>query len=90
MKSNYKDYQPINCSYYDQLLHFATLKQKVLIRYNSLDNQQHSKEAIIQDIFTKSRAEFMQLDTGDTIRLDYLISVNDHLLPPNSSCKHQD
>ncbi len=84
MKNKYK---PINCSFYDVLLEFATKKNPVTLIYQTSDNNQHTSQAIIKDVFTKKGEEFLELATGERIRLDHIISINAHELPKDSSCK---
>ena len=70
-----KDYIAIDCNFYDVLLENATLKTKVDISYT--DEEQNIINVIdrIIDVYTKSKNEYMQLENGAIIRLDYIISV---------------
>jgi len=79
-------YIPINCNFYDILLANATARKKIPIAYLSEDKEIVETVAIITDVFTKQKAEFMQLDTGAIVRLDYIVSVNGFTLPKNASC----
>ncbi len=85
MKSAIK-YIPIDCSFHDILLDRATRRKKIRIDYFSLSQEKESTEAVIVDVFTKSKEEFMKLDTEEVIRLDYIISVDNIPLPEESSC----
>ncbi len=68
-------YKSISCSYYDELLRLATRKQIVNIAYTNA-NKIQSINAVIVDVFTKEKEEFLTLNTGQMIRLDHLISVD--------------
>jgi len=71
-----KTYVPINCSYYDELEAIATLKKAVQIIYWEKDQKQSLQAVQIRDLFTKNKEEFVVLDNGQQIRLDYLIEVD--------------
>jgi len=76
-------YKSISCGYYDELLLLATHKQAVNIDYTD-ENKTQSINAVIIDVFTKEKEEFLTLDNGQTIRLDRLLSVNNK--PIQYSC----
>lgn len=78
-------YIPIDCSFHDVLLAKATLKEVCQIVY-VLDQKEVTTNAMITDVFTRKKEEFLHLDDGSEIRLDYLISVAGHVLPENSKC----
>ncbi len=70
-------YQPISCSYYDQLESLATMRKRCeVIYYSDTDASQQDTIGYITDLYTKNDEEFMVLDTGLTIRLDRLTSIN--------------
>ena len=71
-----KTYQPISCNFYDELEALATLKKRSLIRYLSIEGNHIEVEAIIVDLYTKNKEEFMQLDNGLILRLDQLVEVD--------------
>lgn len=71
-----RSYTPINCSFYDELEALATLRQKALIKYSEDTVQTKETEGKIKDFFIRDGAEYLLLDTGLEIRLDYIISVN--------------
>lgn len=70
------EYKPINCNYYDELEAIATLKKKVLVKYQEKDQTLEAPDVRILDLYTKNKEEFVVLDNGRTIRLDYLIEVD--------------
>ena len=79
-------YQPIDCSYHDILLAKATLKEVCTIVYASKEGEVAVKAQIL-DVYTKQKEEFMKLSSGETIRLDQIIRVNDDEMPEASRCK---
>jgi len=75
MKTSVIPYHPIACSFYDRLQDFATSGEVVKIKYfNSFQNQSYITDKII-DVYTESKAEYIRLKRGMTIRLDQLISA---------------
>jgi len=78
-------YIPIDCNYYDRLEAHATLRQRVKIDYYTESGEATVLlEALIVDLQTRKKLEFMILDGGQEIRLDRLIAVND--VPVPGSC----
>lgn len=77
---NGTNYIPINCSFYDYLEEAATLKQVAVINYfkNGLSARIESR---IKTLFIKDKVEFMELENGQSIRLDNLINFNGKPLP---------
>lgn len=73
-------YKPINCDFHELLLANATLKKECVIVYNE-NTKPVSTTNIIVDVYTKKGEEFMVLKSGKTIRLDHIISVDDHTQP---------
>lgn len=76
-----EDYKPIDCNYYDLLEHFATLGQPVAVRYQAPGEPEQLKTAVIKDLQARQGVEYMLLDDGTELRLDWLLSVNDQPLP---------
>lgn len=80
-------YIPISCSYYDRLEAWAVRREIVTINYTkSEDGEPQSIQGVIVDLYSKEKAEYLRLNTGETIRLDALQSVNNIPLPSESSC----
>lgn len=69
-------YQPINCSYYDELEAIATLRKKVEVEYYDQNKPLIVKNVGIKTLFTKEKEEFVVLSNGLIIRLDQLIQVD--------------
>ena len=76
-------YVPISCSFYDYLEEAATLKKNAAIVY-SQQGELIEIEARIKTLFIKDKVEYMELDNGQSVRLDQLVSFNGQLLP--TSC----
>lgn len=74
-------YQPIDCNYYDRLEAWATLRTVCRILYRDENEQQKEVSAIIEDVYTALKVEYMRLDNGLVIRLDKLVAVNDIPVP---------
>ena len=87
MNKENKAYEPISCSFHDLLLAKATLQEKVEVAYRLLGGGDTLVQAVIQDVFTRDKEEFMVLDNGDCIRLDRIIRVNDQFLAGANSCR---
>jgi Rho-binding antiterminator len=76
-----KTYKPIDCDYYDRLEAWATTQTECSIVFKDEDDKQQEISAKIEDVYTKDKIEYLKTDTGDVIRLDALLSVNDIPLP---------
>ena len=80
-------YIPIDCNFYDRLEAWAVRREIVTIIYTSSEGgETQSIQGVIVDLYSKEKAEFLRLNTGETIRLDALQSVNNIPLPSESSC----
>lgn len=79
-KSVQQNYQPISCSFHDVLEASATLRKNVEIRFLQENGSSETIHAVILDIYTQDRAEFIKLDSNQSIRLDQLISVDGTIL----------
>lgn len=71
-----KEYQRIDCHYYDELEAIATLRKKVTILYETEEGPATLEAVGIQDLFAKNKEEFVKLSNGLILRLDYLLEVN--------------
>ncbi len=68
-------YQPISCTFHDRLEDWAIRRAPVEIVWLEGDIQQTETDRIA-DVFAKDGADHLRLDSGTTIRLDHLISVD--------------
>lgn len=70
-------YQLIACSLHDELEALATLRQTCEIQYRQADGAGHTVTSKIVNVYSRNRADFIQLQDGTVIRADHLISVAD-------------
>lgn len=70
-----KDYRPIDCNYYDELVLLAMRKKSVEIIYKK-ESDKITIVSIIKDITTKDKIEYVILENDLKIRLDNLIKVD--------------
>ena len=85
-KSKMQDkYIPINCEFLERLEFWCLKKISCQIVYRQGNFPRDLEiEAIITDIFSRDKAEFISLNNGEEIRLDRIVSVNAYELPKNS------
>lgn len=72
---NEAPYTPIDCSLHDRLEAAATLKRRVLLRYDAGD-EEVEENAEIADIHTRDGAEYLVLSSGTRVRLDRIVSLD--------------
>jgi Rho-binding antiterminator len=77
-------YTPIDCNFYDTLEANAVLRKVVEIEYLDDSGNELQVNSRIVDLFIKEKVEFMKLEIGLEIRLDYLKSVDGKVL--SGSC----
>lgn len=70
------DYRPVSCEFHDVLE--ATATRRIAAGIAFLDPQGHLqwRRARIADVVTRAGGEFIQLDTGEEVRLDRIVSVD--------------
>lgn len=73
-------YKPIDCNFYDVLEAKATLKKQVHVIYLDEANTTKSLDALIVNLYTRNKEEFIVFDNGFQLRLDRLIQVDDKKL----------
>lgn len=78
-------YQPIDCGFHDLLLAKATLREIIQLQYYDKGNNRATVSSIIKDVYTKNKEEFLLLESGERVRLDRIITVNDRLAPHQSA-----
>ncbi|WP_291910583.1 hypothetical protein [Chitinophaga sp. CB10] len=84
MSASPQPYRPIDCNYYDRLEAWATLHIDCKIDYYDDNGQPQELTAVIEDLYVYEKVEYMRMSTGNVIRLDRLIAVND--IPVPGSC----
>ena len=77
---NTTGYQPISCEFHDVLEANATVRRPVQIRYRDEEGGVHERLAVVMDVFALDGSEFVALSTGETVRLDRLIGVDNATL----------
>ena len=80
MNDSNPPYTPISCSFYDYLEEAATLGRLSAFEYME-DNRLKKIESKIQALVIKDKIEYLVLENGQSIRLDYLLSINGISLP---------
>lgn len=78
MKTNY---QPISCDIYDHIEIFAMRKTLVDIEYRDDSDQLLLLKTRILDTKVAKKEEFIILENGQEIRMDYIIRINDIYFP---------
>lgn len=76
-----KTYQPINCGFHDVLLAVATRRIYSRIHYITEIGEWLYTDALIKDVFTRNKEEFLKLSSGEEIRLDRVLQVNEQVSP---------
>jgi Rho-binding antiterminator len=79
------EYQPIACSFYDIIVEHASRKAYCRIRYYTELRELMTVNAVIRDVFTRHKEEFMTLASGETVRLDNIISIDNIFSPTYAS-----
>ncbi|QDV43967.1 hypothetical protein Enr13x_38280 [Stieleria neptunia] len=78
-------YTPISCTFYDQLEILAMRKSPTTIRYRDAEEHEQQTTAVVVDVYSKDKQEWVKLDDGTIIRLDRLISADGH--PLSGECQ---
>ncbi len=81
MEAPDKQYQPIDCNYYDRLEAWATMQTLCVLAFRDEEGLPREVSARITNLYTLNKAEYLQLDNGLVVRLDRLLSVNGIPLP---------
>jgi Rho-binding antiterminator len=68
-------YRPVNCEFHDVLEHHATTRAKVRVRFRDEAGELQERDAVIADVFARDSADYLSLDTGETVRLDRVVDV---------------
>ena len=73
-------YRPIDCAFHDVLESLATTGQPARVEFINVHGMPQSRTARLLDVFSRSGAEYLVLSTGETLRLDRLVAVDDSRL----------
>jgi len=89
---SFPSYKPIDCSFHDRLEHYSVRQELVEIVFE-WNGQTLTRLALIKDVFASEGADYALIvpvdyteGKGFTVRLDYLISVNGHVLLDSNVC----
>jgi Rho-binding antiterminator len=74
-------YVPIDCGFHDILLAKASVSDYCKIQYFSDIHELITVTSIIKDVFTVNKEEFARLASGETIRLDAIVSIAGNVSP---------
>jgi len=77
-------YTPISCSIYDQLESFAVQGVEVTLIYRNGESEEMQVITKIHDLQTRNHVEYLVTTSGQEIRLDHLVSVNQ--IPVAGTC----
>ncbi len=69
-------YSPISCDFHDILEATATRKSTARIAFVDGDGSIRHQDARISDLVTRADGEYMELDTGESVRFDRIVSVD--------------
>jgi len=75
------DYQPIACGFYDELEALATRKKQVYIQYFNDLRQLCQGSTTFKTFVTRDHAEYAVLASGEEVRLDHIIRIDDMAAP---------
>lgn len=81
MHQDAQDYRPISCDFHDVLEATATLRRLARIEFMDEAGNRLLRDARIVDLVTRPDGEFMQLSSGESVRLDRIIAVDGTPLP---------
>ena len=71
-----KQYQPVNCNFYDDLETLATLHKKCEIIFWSDNGAKSVLYDQILDLYARDGIEYLKLSSGLEIRLDKLVEID--------------
>lgn len=70
------NYTPINCSFYDNFEAAIVTRRGVALEYRQPDDTVQQINIRLQDLKTHLTEEYVQLSTGEWLRLDRIVSVD--------------
>lgn len=69
-------YSPVNCEFHDVLEATATRRRVASIQFLDEEGALQTRQSRITNILARDAIEYLELDTGECIRLDRLIAVD--------------
>jgi Rho-binding antiterminator len=76
MSSDQSEYKPIGCDFHDLLEAVATTRRSVSLRFLDEQGSLQHRNAGILDVYSRGGAEFVTITTGETVRLDRLVAMD--------------
>lgn len=70
------DYRPINCEFHDLLEALATTRKPAHIEFLQDDATKGLLVGQIKDVYARDGVEYLELSSGEKVRLDRLVTVN--------------
>lgn len=81
METTAAPYQPIDRAFYDTLATAADARKFVRLEYLTDLNEFIKTDVSLRRLFVQDGVEVVELATGDTIRLDRIVSISGQLSP---------
>lgn len=69
-------YRPINCEFHDLLESLATRRSQARIEYRDASGSTQVLDGVITDVYARDGVEYLTLQSGESLRLDWLATVN--------------
>lgn len=82
------DYIPVSCDLHDQLESLATLRHPCRLAYQHPEQGLTEVQGRIVDVYAANRADYLRLQDGTEIRLDWIQAIDDR--PITGSCEAGD
>jgi Rho-binding antiterminator len=79
-------YKPISCEFYDYIEHYAMRREVIEIRFRDQDGTVKTIHDMIGNTRIYDGEEFIVLKNHPQIRMDQIISLNEHKLDQYPSC----
>lgn len=76
-----KEYEPVQCDFYDHFEIYALYRKPVRIEYQSFEGEKREYQGIIRDLRTIRKEEFLILDDHDPIRADQVLRIGPYENP---------
>lgn len=77
MTADPSKYRPISCDFHDLLEALATTHKLAEISFLDGEGAVQRRSAAIADVFARDGSEYLSISTGETLRLDQLLAVDD-------------
>jgi Rho-binding antiterminator len=74
-------YKPIDTAYLQEIEAYVKQRKSVRIQYYTNINEFITKVSIVKNLFDKEGAKYMELSSGDQIRLDKIVRIEDKPAP---------